>query len=292
LKNYLITPTEFSLFRDLIYRVAGICLNDNKSSLIQSRLQMRLRHFGFTRYQEYYDLVAACDRSHPEIIEFINCITTNKTEFFREPHHFEFVTDTILPEIERRGLPKRLRIWHAGCSSGEEPYTMAIVLAEALGPHHNWDIRQLASDIDTRVLAHAEQAEYSRDHVGMIAEPLLQKYFLRGRGTKADYVKVKPEIRAQVTFRRINLQDASWPIQNTCRFDIVFCRNVVIYFDRETQQRLFSRYAEALRPGGYLFVGHSESLAGVSDQFEPLGHTIYRLPATKSRLEAIEGKAA
>ena len=281
MENYALTDHEFALFRDLIYRVAGISLSESKKHLVQSRLQKRLRHHELTRYQDYYDLVAGLDANSPEMIEMVNCITTNKTSFFREPHHFEYVTNTLLPEIERRagrGGTKRLRVWHAGCSTGEEPYTLALALAEALGPNHDWDIRQLASDIDTQVLAHAERGVYDLERAETIPPALLHKYFLRGRGDNADYVRVKPELRRQITFRRINLLDEKWPIQNATRFDIVFCRNVVIYFDKPTRQKLFARYASVLRPGGALFIGHSESLTGVSDAFESVGKTIYRLP--------------
>ncbi len=273
---------EFALFRDLIYKVAGISLNESKKHLVQSRLQKRLRHYNLTRYQEYYDLVAGQESDSPELVALVNCITTNKTSFFREPHHFEFVARTILPEMQRqaarRGQEKRLRIWHAGCSTGEEPYTLAIALAEALGSRHDWNIRQLASDIDTQVLAHAQRGVYEQERAEAIPPPLLRKYFLRGRGDQADFVKVKPELQSQITFRRINLLEENWPIRDGARFDIVFCRNVVIYFDKPTRQRLFARYAATLRPGGYLFIGHSESLTGISDAFESLGKTIYRLP--------------
>jgi chemotaxis protein methyltransferase CheR len=278
LENYKLTATEFALFRDLIYKVAGISLSDSKRHLVQSRLQKRLRHHNLTQYRQYYDMVASRDSDHPEMIEMVNCITTNKTDFFRERHHFAFVTDTILPEIERRGGPKRLRIWHAGCSTGEEPYTLAIALAEALGPHYDWDVRQLASDIDTQVLAYAERGVYDFDRVDTIPGPLLRKYFLCGRGDKADFVKVKPELKRRIQFRRINLLEENWRIPSEARFDILFCRNVVIYFDEPTRQRLFARFAAVLRPGGYMFIGHSESLVGVSNAFESMGQTIYRLP--------------
>ena len=188
LENYALSEKEFALFRKLIYEVAGISLGENKKHLVQSRLQKRLRHHNLSHYQQYYDLIALQEVNSPEMVELINCITTNKTDFFREPHHFEFVANTILPEVERRALlrgePKRLRVWHAGCSTGEEPYTLAITLAEALGFAQGWDIRQLASDIDTQVLAHAEQGVYERDRAETIPAPLLRKYFLGGRGTR------------------------------------------------------------------------------------------------------------
>lgn len=288
MEDYVLSEKEFAQFRELIYKVAGISLSENKKHLVQSRLQKRLRHHSLTRYQDYYNLVATQEVNSPEMIELVNCITTNKTDFFREPHHFEFVTKTLLPEVERRtarGEPKRLRIWHAGCSTGEEPYTLAITLAEALGREHEWDVRQLASDIDTQVLSHAEHGVYERERVETIPAPLISKYFLGGKGEKSGFVKVKPELQRQITFRRINLLEDNWPIRHGALFDVVFCRNVVIYFDKPTRKRLFARYASVLRPGGYMFIGHSESLIGISDAFESLGKTIYRLPDGKVAAE-------
>lgn len=296
METYALTETEFALFQNLIYKVAGISLSESKKHLVQSRLQKRLRHYDLTSYKAYYDLVATQGENCPELIELVNCITTNKTSFFREPHHFEFVVRSILPEVQRQaarlGESKRLRIWHAGCSTGEEPYTLAIAMAEAFGARHDWDARQLASDIDTQVLAHAERGVYEQERVETIPAPLLRKYFLRGQRNKADYVKVKPELQRQITFRRINLLEEKWPIRAGTLFDIIFCRNVVIYFDKPTRQHLFARYASMLKPGGYLFIGHSESLTGISDSFESLGKTIYRLPEANAEVSERKRKAA
>jgi chemotaxis protein methyltransferase CheR len=285
-----ITPKEFGLFRDLIYELTGITLSDAKRNLVCSRLQKRLRAHNLTRFTDYYHyLIAHLDTE--ERAAFINCITTNKTDFFREPHHFEFVTRTVIPQaigrVQQGTGMRRLRIWHAGCSTGEEPYTLAMVLQEALNGNGHWDVRQLASDIDTDVLAHASRGIYARDRIDTIPPELLRRHFLRGKGDFADSVMVKPQLKAQITFRQINLLHP-FPFGAQTRFDMIFCRNVVIYFDKATQRDLFARFAQCLRPGGYLFIGHSETLAGVSDQFQNIGATIYQLPEISRQ----ESKAA
>ncbi len=286
MEEYILKDTEFRLFRELIYELTGISLSDAKRQLVQSRLQKRLRHYKLTSFREYYDLVQQKTKKS-ELTELINCITTNKTEFYREPHHFEFVAREILPEMMRRArrgeISRRIRVWHAGCSTGEEPYTLALTLAEALGQEPNWDVRQLASDIDTQVLAHAERGIYELERIAPVPERLVKKYFRQGTGEQAGYVKVSPALRDRITFRRINLLDDTWPIRNDVRFDMIFCRNVIIYFDKPTQRRLLTRFQEWLRPGGCLFIGHSESLFGINHHFESLGGTIYRLPAPAQR---------
>ncbi len=276
-----LTENEFRLFRELIYQKTGITLSEAKRNLVRSRLQKRLRFHEFSSFGDYYRLL----REHPEDREeqtaFINCITTNKTDFYREAHHFEFVLQKIVPDKIRAAGSQRLRVWHAGCSTGEEPYTLAITLQEALAGQIGWNLKQLASDIDTEVLAYAQRGVYPRDRVEPIPAPLLKKYFLRGTGEHRDQVRVKPVLQQQIAFKRINLLAETWPFSPQTRFDLIFCRNVVIYFDKPTQAKLFRRFAQQLTPGGYLFIGHSETLQGVSDQFESLGSTIYRLPLSE-----------
>ena len=279
MEDLTLSDREFVQFRDLIYKLTGIALNDGKRQLVQSRLQRRLRFYHLASFGDYYALLCGKGSDDDEMTTFINCITTNKTDFFREPHHFEFVTDRIIPEMagqarEERRAP-RLRVWHAGCSSGEEPYTLGMALAEALGGKPDWDVRQLASDIDTNVLALAERGVYAAERVASIPLDRLRRHFLRGREDGHEMYQVKPALRDQVAFRQINLLE-EWPLRPETRFDIIFCRNVVIYFDKPTQARLFARFEERLRPGGYLFLGHSESLHGTADSFDSVGHTIYR----------------
>jgi len=275
-----LSDADFREFQSLVFKLCGIHLSDAKRQLVKSRLQKRLRHYGLTGYRQYYDMIVA-NRDPEELTAFINCITTNKTDFFREPHHFQYITNTFVPEVleqVRTGkMRKRLRVWHAGCSSGEEPYTMAITLLEALKGGEGWDIRLMASDIDTNVLDQAERGVYGADRVSTIPIHLLHKYFLRGRGDSEGSVKVRDSVREMIEFRKINLNDI-WPIRPETKFDVIFCRNVIIYFNRDTQRKLFSRFYDHLRPGSVLFIGHSESLLNVSDSFESLGNTIYRVP--------------
>ncbi len=280
---------EFELFRALIYKVCGISLSAAKKQLVKSRLQKRLKANNLESYRAYYDLVISLGNSSHEMTELVNCITTNKTDFFREAHHFEYIQNHIVPEmIQKAGrfeIPSTLKIWHAGCSTGEEPYTLAITLAEALRDHKDWQISQLASDIDTDVLAHAEAGIYDRERVEPVPSNLLRKYFLKGKEEPYTSVRVREELRNQITFRKINLLEDLWPIRSDIQFDIIFCRNVVIYFDKPTQKKLFAKFVLRLKPGGYLFIGHSESLLGVSDSFDSLGKTIYRLPDTTHQLK-------
>jgi chemotaxis protein methyltransferase CheR len=210
------------------------------------------------------------------MIRFINAITTNKTDFFREPHHFRYLQEQWAPA--RRALTtttgdRRVRFWSAACSSGEEPYTLAMVLSEALRPAPGWDIRILASDLDTDILARAEAGIFPIERTGVIPAPLLSRYFLRGVGAQAGLVKVRRELRELVTFRRINFNDESWPIRS--QFDGIFCRNVLIYFNREMQRRILQRLLGFLKPEGVLFLGHSESIFGLVDGLQHLGNTIY-----------------
>ena len=282
MEDYLLSDLEFHRLRKLIYELTGISLSDAKRQLVRSRLQKRLRALKLDSFQAYHDHVVGEGESGAERTEFINCVTTNKTDFFRENHHFEFISKKLIPTLTRQadqGMRERkLRVWHAGCSTGEEPYTLAMTLDQAFERQGSWDWRQLASDIDTSVLAHAERGVYERERVAPVPEPLLRRYFLRGSGEKADFVRVKQELRERITFRQINLLEDNWPFRPEFQFDVIFCRNVVIYFDKPTRQRLFARYQEMLKPGGYLFIGHSESLLGISDAFDSLGQTIYRLP--------------
>lgn len=273
-----ITDAEFEAFRKLIYADAGISLSPAKRALVCSRLAKRLRQLGMKTYGEYYEFLLSEEPGSPERQEMINCITTNKTEFFRESHHFDFLRDTAFPQIReraRRGGPRRLRIWSAGCSTGEEPYTLAITLLEHFGPLSGWDVRILASDIDTQVLKKAEEGIYSLDSIRNLPEEIRRKYFLRGTGTLDGTCRVRPDLQSLITFRRINFMDDVWPIRTN--FDLIFCRNVLIYFNRETQERLVSRFAQLLDPNGHLMLGHSENVSWLTDLLMPLGGTIHKL---------------
>lgn len=274
-----LTDEEFQLLRALIHREAGISLKETKRSLVMGRLAACLRRTGASTYREYYDLLHLRDPHGSERRRMINAITTNKTAFFREQHHFEYLEEWLSNRAKSSTLPRTLRVWSAACSTGEEPYSIAISACEALRPFSAWDVRILASDIDTDVLADAEAGVYPLDSLGEIAEHIKRKYFQRGTGGWEGHARIKTEIRRLVEFRRVNLIEEPWPIQ--ARFDAIFCRNVIIYFDRATQKRLFDRLLHYLRPDGLLFVGHSESLQAIAAAVRPIGHAIYsfRAPA-------------
>jgi len=272
--EFTISDQEFRLFQELVKGSTGIALTDHKRNMVSSRLSKRLRALGLPSFQAYHDYLIA---EPAEMENFVNAITTNKTDFYREKHHFDFLEREIMPALKARAArtgERKIRIWSAGCSSGEEPYTIAITLREAIENLSAWDVRILASDIDTEVLTRSAKATYPEERVGEIPRPLLKRSFLQGTGEQAGLVQVAQEVRNLVTFRRINLLEEPWPIRTV--FDCIFCRNVIIYFDKPTQQRLMERFATHLKDDGHLFLGHSESLYGLSDQFAFLRNTIYR----------------
>ena len=272
---------EFERFRALAYRAAGINLTDGKKQLVQSRLFKRLRHHEMSTFREYLALLDREGENGQEMRSMINSLTTNKTDFFREPHHFEFIARNIMPEAIAEAAQgrrsRRLRIWHAGCSTGQEPYSCAMTVANSLRGQGIWDIRLLASDIDTDVLAAAEEGIYTAEQAMPIPAEMRERY-MRAVPGQPGHFRVVPEIAERIAFRQINLNDEPWPIRRDVRFDIIFCRNVVIYFDKPTQKKLFARFRQLLVPEGILFIGHSESLFGIDDSFQPLGGTIYRAP--------------
>lgn len=291
--EFTVSDQEFRLFQDLVKAHTGIALTEHKRSLVCSRLGKRLRALGLASFLGYYDYLSA-ETGQAELEHFVNAITTNKTDFYREKPHFEFLEQEIVPALKARAVQtgeRRIRIWSAGCSSGEEPYTIAITLREALENLPAWDVRILASDIDTEVLARAAQGIYPVERVPDIPRSILERYFLKGTGAQTGLVQVAREVRNLITFRRINLQEEPWPIRTV--FDCIFCRNVIIYFDKPTQRRLMARFAACLKEDGYLFLGHSESLYGMSDQFAFLRNTIYRKHGRRELepLRAVEATA-
>jgi chemotaxis protein methyltransferase CheR len=279
-----LNENEFNLFKTYIYQLTGISLGPAKRDLVQSRLQKRLRENNITDYKQYFDYISSDNCPQDEIESFINCITTNTTSFFREKHHFDFIEQTVIPNFIkdlRPGDPKPcLSIWHAGCSTGEEPYSLAMVLAKCQQLKSSFTYKQLATDIDTNVLEQATNAIYEDEKIEGIPSAFKSFGFLRGKGEKCNLYKVRRELRENLTFRQLNLLSENWPMSAGTKFDMIWCRNVVIYFDKPTQRVLFARFAERLKPGGYLFIGHSESLLGVTDLFESVGQTIYRLKAS------------
>ncbi len=272
----MITDEEFQQLRALIHQHTGIALSDHKRALVCSRLSRRLRHYQFARYAQYYELLCHGDPDGVELIEMINAITTNKTDFFREAHHFKFLTEHVFPE-HRKKKSRRLRLWSAATATGEEAYSLAMTVREAFTDIANWDIKILATDIDTQVLAHAHTGVYSMQQAIPIAQPLLRRYFLKGNGDSANQVRVKPILKALLRFRRLNLLDDPWPMHTP--FDIIFCRNVLIYFDKPTQHRLLQRMAAMLSPNGFLMLGHAEAIHGFDHLYRAVGHSIYQARA-------------
>jgi chemotaxis protein methyltransferase CheR len=261
---------DFQRVKAMVYQFAGIDLNESKKNLVYNRLAKRIRTLGMNRFSDYLDYVEA--QGEEEFVNLINAITTNLTFFFREIHHFEYLASHVIPHLlEKNKATKKIRIWSAGCSTGEEPYSLAIVLKEAVPS--GWDARVLATDLDTTVVETAQNGVYNIERLKGVSEARKKRWFLKGSGERSGLVKVKPELQQIIDFGQINLMN-EWPIRD--KIDVIFCRNVVIYFDKPTQSRLFNRYADLLPEQGHLFIGHSESLYKVCDRFELLGQTIYR----------------
>lgn len=270
--EFRFTDRDFKYLRELVSRETGIVITESKRQMIYSRLSRRLRSLNLRDFRDYCLIVE--EDIDGELNSFINAITTNLTSFFREPHHFDYLKDVVVPGLlEKNASTRRIRVWSAGCSTGEEPYSIAMTMAEALPPESGWDWRILATDIDTEVLAKAEQGIYPQERAAAFGQSLLKRWFRRGNGENQGMIQVAPELRKQVTFRKQNLME-EWPVRGP--IDVLFCRNVVIYFDKDTQRRIFAKFAALMEQGACLFIGHSESLYKVSEHFELLGQTIYR----------------
>jgi len=297
---------EFKLFRTLVHERTGIWLHDGKQVMLAARLSRRLRFHGLANFADYYAYLQSARNSGEEIGELINCVTTNKTSFFRERHHFEFLSKTVVPLIQSASgsvVPRNIRVWSAACSTGEEPYSIAITLLESLQPQSarattplqpapkrtglsgfvqtpgSWKIEVVASDIDTKVLETAVRAVYPDDSLTTVDMALRRKYFLRGSDDMQGYVKVKPDVSRLVQFKRINLMDAQWPLDGL--FDVIFFRNALIYFNQETQEIFLRKMARHLRPGDFLFLGNSEHIPWLHDILAPLNQTMYQLRDAK-----------
>ncbi|MEE9397796.1 MAG: protein-glutamate O-methyltransferase [Methylococcales bacterium] len=269
-REFEFTWEDFDVLRKLSNEYSGIIVSDDKFDMFYSRLSKRLRTLGLSNFREYGALLQTNPDS--EFTEFINAITTNLTAFFRENHHFEFLKETLLPEILRRNAASRqVRVWSAGCSTGEEPYSIAMTLLENLP--EDWNAKILATDLDTQVLATASQGVYNEDRVSGLSEERLNRWFMKGKGANQSKVRVKPALQKLISFNQLNLM-GEWPMVGP--FDLIFCRNVIIYFDRETKTELVNRYADILVDGSCLFIGHSESLNQLTDRVKLVGKTIYR----------------
>lgn len=269
------TDDDFGRLSSFIYEELGIKMPYQKKIMLQSRLQKRLAALNMGSYKEYIDFVFSKEGLEDEIIKMIDLITTNKTDFFRESSHFDYLTSTVLPEIcSGKQQKKTIRIWSAGCSSGEEPYTLAIVLKEFLENQPDFDFEIYATDISLRILQKAATAIYPLDRINEIPLALKKKYFLKSKDQTNKTVRLIPEIRSKVTFQRLNFMDPYYAVER--EFDIVFCRNVLIYFDREIQQQVITKLASKLKFDGYFFLGHSESITNMKVPLRQIRPTIFR----------------
>lgn len=266
-RDYVMTDKDFSFLSTLIKERAGIVINPNKRSMLYSRLVRRVRELRLDSFASYCSALQSA-KADQELPELINAVTTNLTRFFREPHHFEHLRDVALQEAMQQALtpgsPKRLRLWSAGCSSGEEPYSIALTLLESGLPLSLWDAKILATDLDSNMLATASAGQYdlSHDSTRDLPVALRDKYFT----VSQQQAEAKHELKRLITFRQLNLLHA-WPMQGS--FDVIFCRNVLIYFDKPTQKNLLERFAKLLRPGGFLYIGHSENTQHLTEYFTP-----------------------
>jgi chemotaxis protein methyltransferase CheR len=271
LQDFALSQPEFDRLRELVREHTGIALSEAKRQLVYGRLARRLRALQMDSFAEYIELIEAGDAT--ELEEFVNAVTTNLTSFFREPHHFDYLAEALPGIVARDAGSHRLRIWCCAASTGEEPYSIAMVLREAENLLRGWDVKLLATDLDSAVLATAAAGIYTSERFQAMDPKRMARFFDRGTGPQTGKLRAREELRNLITFRQLNLMH-EWPLRGP--FDAIFCRNVVIYFDKATQRTLFERMATLQRPGDLLFLGHSESLYRVSDRYELIGRTIYR----------------
>jgi len=266
-REFEFTPKDFERVRTLIYRHAGISLSEAKQDMVYSRLARRLRSKGMQRFVEYLDML---ERSNDaaEWEAFVNALTTNLTSFFREAHHFDILADQMRRSANRRPF----KIWCCAASTGEEPYSLAITACEVFGGGSP-PVQILASDLDTNVLAHGRKGIYGQDRVERMDPERVRRFFLKGTDDQEGQVRVRPELQKLITFRQINLLDVRWPINEV--FDAIFCRNVMIYFDKDTQYKILDKFTKLLHPQGLLYAGHSENFIHAANLFKSQGRTVY-----------------
>ena len=256
-----------------IHKSAGITLTEKKRLMLEGRLRRRLKVVGAADLDEYCDYVFAGATADAEQQHLINAVTTNKTDFFREPKHFEYLEDKLLPELARQGAQK-VTVWSAACSTGAEPYTIAMLLEEFTAERRGMSYQILATDIDTLVLNAAHRGVYNEELLDPVPPLLRRKYVMRSRDTRCTEVRISPKLRAAVAFGQLNLMDAQYGVG--AALDMIFCRNVLIYFDKPTQEAVIQRLVRCLKPGGHLFLGHAESIAGFDVPVAQVGSTIFR----------------
>ncbi|MBL1274962.1 MAG: protein-glutamate O-methyltransferase CheR [Ectothiorhodospiraceae bacterium] len=274
-REFHFTGADFRFIRDLVADRTGIMLSENKKDLVYGRLARRLRELRMTRFRDYCDLL---QKGHDEeMVNFVNAITTNLTSFFREDHHFDYLAKKLIPTLVEKKIQNkdahRIRIWSAGCSTGEEPYSIAMVVNEVMEKYKSWDVRILATDLDTKVLEKASNGIYEKSRVEGLSKTRLRRWINSGNGANEGMVRMTRELRDLITFKQLNLMN-DWPMKGP--FDLIFCRNVVIYFNKPTQQKLFDRYAGLLDENGHLFLGHSETMFKKTERYQLIGKTIYQ----------------
>ncbi len=268
------TKADFSRVSSFIYSQLGIKMPPEKQLMLQSRLLKRLSELQIDSFQKYIDFVFSKEGSKEELIKMIDIVTTNKTDFFRESGHFDFLVESLLPELMNDRRRKKIKIWSAGCSSGEEPYTIAMVMKEFLSDYPAVDFEILGTDLSMRILEKAYYGIYPVQRIEDISNDLKKKYFLKSKDPTQKTVRVIPELRRKVKFQRLNFMDNTYPVDFD--YDLVFCRNVIIYFDRDTQEKVINKIVNHLKPKGYFFLGHSESIASMDVQLVNVKPTIFR----------------
>jgi chemotaxis protein methyltransferase CheR len=273
------TPENFARFARFITDELGIKMSENKVPMLQSRLMRRLRDLQLGSLEDYQDYLFNSPKAEEERVQFIDAVTTNKTDFFREPHHFDYLVRTALPSLRKQygsGPTWKFKLWCAGCSSGEEPYTQSMVLSEYAKELPGFEFEILATDISTRVLDHARLGIYEESRVDPVPLALRHNYLLKSKSAARSLVRVVPELRRRISFHRLNFMDDDYRVKDL--FEVIFFRNVMIYFDKPTQEAVINKLSRNLKPGGYLFVGHSESLAGLNIPVENVASAVFRKP--------------
>ena len=276
------SDAEFARYRKLIYSRAGICLTPPKKALLEARLSRRLRELGLESFFDYYECIEA-DQSGSELVQLLDRVATNETHFFREPRQFEFLETTLLPDWLAQGdagvRPRHVRLWSAGCSTGEEPYSLAMMLLDHLPPARGWKLEIVGTDLSSRAVEAAQRAIWPIAKAKEIPDKYLKRFMLKGVGAQTACMKAGAEIRSIVRCLNLNLNAESYPLPGG--FDLIFCRNVMIYFDAPTRARVVERLLRHMAPGGYLFVGHAESLTGSCAQLRHVVPTVYtQMPAS------------
>ncbi|GAB4487882.1 MAG: protein-glutamate O-methyltransferase [Thermodesulfovibrionales bacterium] len=277
-RDAAMTRRDFLRLSEFINAECGIKMPEVKKIMLEARLRKRLRALGITSFSEYIDYVFSPGGMEQELIQMIDLVTTNKTDFFREPVHFEYLTSTVLPDLldhTRAGSRRPLMVWSAGCSTGEEPYTLGMVM-NMYSETRPMQFMIIATDISTRVLETARKAVYFEEKADQIPPVYRKRYLLRSKDRSKQMIRIAPEIRQLIRFRRLNFMEEDFGFRE--KMDIIFCRNVIIYFDRKVQARLLNKFCAYLNPGGYVFMGHSETLHGLDVPLVPVIPTVYRLP--------------